>query len=177
MEKENYSQLELFSAANAANQRSQIPGSLLRYLKGFEKTIIFIIAFILTGIISFSWGVKKGKEITLHKASSYIDIAVKPKPAVSKKEPVVTIRQELNEEAKFIQPGVENFTIQVASYQARSLAQEEASRLNSKGMASSVLSKGKYLVVCVGNFSDRNSAQVLLAQLKKRYRDCFIRRL
>ncbi|MFH1127974.1 MAG: SPOR domain-containing protein, partial [Candidatus Omnitrophota bacterium] len=70
-----------------------------------------------------------------------------------------------------------NYTIQVASYQTKKGAQKEAEIIKKKGLSVSVLSKGAYSILCVGNFKDKQKAKLVLVELKKRYRDCFIRRL
>jgi hypothetical protein len=65
----------------------------------------------------------------------------------------------------------------VASYQSKTHAQKEAEALRKKGVTPLVLSKGDYIIVCVGNFSNRDAAKSLLLDLRKRYQDCYIRRL
>ena len=40
-----------------------------------------------------------------------------------------------------------------------------------------VLPKGKYSIVCVGKFPQEDRAKVILNKLRKRYKDCLVRRL
>lgn len=64
MEKNERSQLELFNPPkNNTQTKTQDNFSLLGYIRNYEKIILFIICFIITGIISFSLGVEKGKNI------------------------------------------------------------------------------------------------------------------
>ena len=70
-----------------------------------------------------------------------------------------------------------HYTVQVASFQTRKYAQKEAEVLRKKGFSPLVLPKGKYSILCVGNFSSRETAKPLLSKLRQRYRDCFVRRL
>lgn len=160
MEKTNYSQLELFSQIRRKDEtKTHLPNSFIYYMRGYEKTIIIIIVFIITGIISFSLGVEKGKEIVNQKTNSRIDMA------------------EVSQPAKSSQIAEVNYAIQVASYETRVYAQKEAEVLKKKGLSPSVLSKGRFVVLYVGNFPDEKSAKSVLTELKKQYRDCFIRRL
>lgn len=69
------------------------------------------------------------------------------------------------------------YSIQVASYLTETSASQEAKRLEKKGFAVSVLRKGKFMVLFVGQFTDRREAEKNIELLRKDYRDCFIRRL
>ncbi|MCM8770429.1 MAG: SPOR domain-containing protein [Candidatus Omnitrophica bacterium] len=69
------------------------------------------------------------------------------------------------------------YTIQVASFKAKNEALKEVELLKKKGFDSVVLPKGKYLIVCVGNYPTKEEAKISLDKLKKKYQDCFIRRL
>jgi len=70
-----------------------------------------------------------------------------------------------------------NYTIQVASYGKASYAQTEADRLKKEGFDAFVIQKGKYVILCVGRFPASASAQDVRLKLKKKYKDCFIRKL
>ena len=54
---------------------------------------------------------------------------------------------------------------------------EKDIELKKKGLSTLVLPKGRFIVLCVGRFSDKQTAQPVLTELKKQYRDCFIRRI
>jgi len=183
MTKDETRQLELFSQTKERNQRkTQIPSLLLNYIKVWEKTILIIIGLILTGIVSFSFGVEKGKRITQLKTDSRLDFALKvqkaqpalsastPKPINKEEESRTSQKQELTEY-------IQNYTIQVASFLNRVNAQREAQILKRRGLVPMVLPKGKFCIVCVGNFPTREEAESLLPKLKKQYQDCRIRRL
>lgn len=182
-ENQSHSQLELFSQIKRSQQVNQSPGKFFIYqMRIHEKAIILIIAFIATGIISFSLGIEKGKGFISQnqRINSRIDTAVnKPQPrplaGVSALPDAAISNQEASQPVKGQVTSA--YTIQVASYEKKIFAQKEAQALKKKGLSASVLSKGKYLIVCVGNFSNRNAAEPLLSELKKRYRDCMIRRL
>jgi len=69
-----------------------------------------------------------------------------------------------------------SFSIQVASFKAKENAQQTVTLLQKQGLQASIVTKGIFAVL-VGNYPDKKSAQVVLVQLKKQYRDCFIRTL
>ena len=182
MEKMNVAQLELFSQDNnracAANPNGK--GSFFTFIRAYEKVILFIIAFAATGIVSFSLGVEKGKRLAESKPVTLRDYAAKTQPPLPVKPSAIplpvekeAVSQPTNQEKDLLQ----NYTIQVGSYQTKNQAQKEAQVLKKRGLFATVVSKGKYDIVCVGSFPSKTKAQTTLVQLKKQYRDCFIRKL
>lgn len=194
MDKKGHTQLELFSSGKSASSlTSHTRHSFLGFIWNYEKAILIIVGFIITAMISFALGVEKGKQITTlkPKASPFmasgedkVNQASKPQalPAEVKPEPQLKPAPTIKEEA-VVAPAVlakdaaGSYTIQVASFKQESSAQQEINTLKKKGLVASMLSKGKYLIVCVGNFMQKDEAKRLLSELKKRYQDCFIRRL
>jgi hypothetical protein len=76
---------------------------------------------------------------------------------------------------KNIEPA--SFTIQVGAFKNRALALRQAQILARKGLAPLAFAKGSYIILCVGKFSNQESAQPLLTQLQRTYAGCRIRRL
>jgi hypothetical protein len=192
MEKRMHSQLELFAQPKTSFDLPGSQNSFLARVQHHEKTVLLIVGFIVTGVISFSLGVEKGKGISAARAAVNFDIAQNQKiqipvvkPAIkppqtppprrileSKLQPIVV--------ADKIKPAVivqKSYTIQVASYQTNRSAKRETESLKKAGLTPLTLPKGKYIIVCVGNFADMQLAKPILTQLKRRYRDCFVRRL
>lgn len=183
MENENISQLELFSEKNA-NSPEKIrkkPVSFFGYFRRYEKIILIIIGFIITGVVSFCLGVKKGKDIAISNTASRLDIAVLPKQQ-QKPQAATMQAQVITTSTSIITPSVnvnniKSYTVQVASFQTKALAQKEVELLRKKGFSALSLTKGRYIIVCVGNFNNQETAKSSLSQLKKNYPDCLIRRL
>jgi len=187
MEKTAYSQLELFSQTKEPGQvKTNFSSSFISFIWNYEKTILLIIAFIITGIVAFALGMDRGRRVAVSKFSNQFDMAEIPtvdskqsavKPQV--KLPLSAGQKEIieNKVPAPIQGGTGSYTIQVASYQNNTYAQKEAGALKMKGFSPLITSKGKYIIVCVGNFPNQTTAKSLLSQLKKRYQDCYIRRL
>ncbi len=180
-EKGDYLQLELFSPQQKIlrNARPSAQGKFIfGQVRNYEKTILAIVVLLITGIVSFSLGVEKGRGFVQKtkpvssQTQSDDDTLVTPRvplqPKIEKKE---TIKPAPPRDA------LRYYTIQLASYQNKTSAQKEAETLKKKGFLPLVFSKGKYTVVCTGNFPDKKNALSLLPELKKKYRDCFIRRL
>jgi hypothetical protein len=71
----------------------------------------------------------------------------------------------------------DTYTIQVAAFKNRELALRQAQLLTKEGMSPIAFVKGNYIILCVGKFSNQESAQPLLIQLQKTYAGCRIRRL
>ncbi len=69
------------------------------------------------------------------------------------------------------------YTIQVATFKNKQLALREAQLLLKEGLPPLVFAKKDYIVLCVGKFSNQESAQPLLIQLQRTYAGCRIRRL
>lgn len=184
MERNVYSQLELFSETK--NYDTVRPGSSNRlffgYIRAHEKIILGIITLVIVSIFSFSLGVQKGGKLSGlipgNTKEVPISTAIKPqKPADQKPAMHSAIEKEIVIEKPSIKDFQHNFTIQLASYKAELAAKKEADALKKKGFSPLVLSKGKYSVLCVGNFSEREKAKTMLSQFKKRYRDCILRKL
>jgi len=69
------------------------------------------------------------------------------------------------------------YTIQVAVFRNKQSALKEAQWLTREGLTPMVFAKNDYIVLCVGKFSNQQSAQPLLIQLQRTYAGCRIRRL
>jgi hypothetical protein len=183
LKREDYQQLELFSQTkNHSQKKTQISYLFLKFIWVWEKTILIIIGLVITGIISFSLGVERGKRIAQLKTDSRLDIALKTQkaqPVLSTAVPkqIFSTQQSQPVKKEELQEYLSNYTIQVASFLSKTNAQKEADTLKRRGLSSIVLPKGKFSVVCVGNFSQRKDAESLLLKLKKQYQDCLIRRL
>lgn len=175
MERKNYSQLELFSRAEDSDKkRNDARNSFLGYVRSYEKVILLFICFMVTGIISFSLGVEKGKHLTISQGNLQLE-ATNLKMGSQNMNQTIVLKELAPKIDKNSAP--QNYTVQLASYRSKSYAEKEAEQLKKKGFKALVISKGSYSIVCVGNFANKEMARPLLSELKKAYRDSFIRRL
>jgi len=67
------------------------------------------------------------------------------------------------------------YTVQVASYKSDFMAQKELGELKRKGFESFLMTKGNYVIVCVGRFSGQDEAKKMFNKLKKQYKDSIVR--
>jgi hypothetical protein len=63
----------------------------------------------------------------------------------------------------------------VASYADEKFAHQAAVDLNKKGFETVVMQKGKYAILCVGKFNQKNEAMTMISKLKSKYKDCLVR--
>ncbi len=177
MERENNPQLELFSQKGEGVEVKANPANLLlTRIWNHEKVILIIIAILITGIISFSLGVERGKKIVSEDKEVKLLEQVKTqevdpvsKPMVKKDEAVKPVFSAMQQQGAF--------TIQGASFKAKVNAQKEAEVLKKRGFDASILTKDSYIILCVGKFSKKEEATSFLGKLRKQYKDCLIREL
>lgn len=185
-ENTNHHQLELFSHQQdnfTPAQKRGVDFAFLKRVRANEKVLLLVFAFIVTSIVSFSIGVNNGKRLALVSPADTLGSGVKtPHPAPDK--PAAIKIQPLPKETPpsgmaALEGSAEKFTIQLASYSSAASAEKEAALLKKKGFAPLVVTKGKYTVLCVGNFPQRQQAKDLLAEFAKdkRYKGCYVRRL
>lgn len=188
MEKNHYNQLELFSETNnTAKENSYSHNVFAGCLRGHEKAVILVICFIITSVISFSLGMEKGKRNAARAQNFRPDLADKlnenaiqsqpaKAPATSQNQLVTTPAKNISEPVE-TEENLSGYTIQLASYKSKTTAQKEAKKLRNSGHKTMVLSKGNYIIVCVGTFPNKDTAKTQLSKLKKTYHDSFVRRL
>ncbi|MGA2774776.1 MAG: SPOR domain-containing protein [Candidatus Omnitrophota bacterium] len=185
MEKEENLQLDLFSQSG----KPQVKGlheqeRFYSFIRAYEKKIILIIGIAVTGIICFSIGVEKGKRIAPLKNTESTEDKAAVTAAVNTLQakqfeplPIVSVNTSPAQNTKKAAEYGAGYTIQLASYKTRAFAQKEAELLKKKGFSPQIISKGNYTILCVGKFTDKETAQSLLAQLAKKYQGCHLRRL
>ncbi len=144
-QKQQYEQAELFVKSDEGGQYKPhvFKNPFFLRIRNYEKIMLLIMGLILISIISFSFGVEKGKRLSLIKSYDNQD----------------------------------SYTIQVAAFKSRQLALIAAQDLAKKGLAPAAFTKGNLIILCVGKFSNQESAQPLLVLLQKTYAGCRIRRL
>lgn len=162
-------QLELFKTQKFQFDRPKKDRNhvnFFAFIKTHEKAMSIIIIFFIISLVSFSIGVEKGKRLTA-------------KALLGKPRKVPESGRILNNPVKkpIIQKHISKYTIQVATFKTKTYAQKEAERLKKKGVDALIIPRGKHVIVCVGNFSKKQEAKVILSQLRKTYHDCFVRRL
>lgn len=196
MQKQNTAQLEMFTldGQDAAHGRgvSAVDPIRLKKVRDYQKMIFRGSAIMLICLVSFSLGVEKGKRTAVvgiaplleqPRLEETADIAVPPQtpPAITHTpadiRALASGRPGVQEAALKQKQKKASYTIQVASISEPKNARRQLASLENKGYSAFSLVKGKYTVICVGRFSDKEDARNNLEKLKVKYPDCLIRRL
>jgi cell division septation protein DedD len=198
-------QFELFPGATPGSSGPQPEPRLLFSsitLSG-ENIIVLTVSIFLAIIVSFSFGVEKGKRFTMNMAPTATQTAVakpqtiqkpivvqRPQMIVAPTQPMpVKAGQNIILAKKNIQVPASKitvasttvpggfYTVQVASFKKQEFAEDEAHGLKTRGYETFIITKGKHLILCAGRFGDQGAANILSGKLKSKYKDCLVRRL
>jgi len=179
MKTQDSSQLELFSEVKgdlALIGRKKY--SIFTAMRGYEKNILVIIAFIVTAIVAFALGVEKGKS----PGTVVQPVATLPRSEVRAASAVAAQNKQLSYQPPAlsgVKAAPQRFTVQVATYKNVKYAQQEAESLKKRGVTTAVVPRGEYFVLYAGNFLDMEQASSFLYEIKKQknYTGAVIRRL
>ena len=171
----------------------------------YEMLFIILIGVALVAAIIFSLGVERGRSLNGPEVEAPIPVqpvvaappvepvippvteAPKPlpkapqaaktvavKPAEVTKKPVVNaaVQPKANASPAADKP----FTVQVASYKVRGLAEKELLQVKTMGYSADIIKKGDYFILCAGSFATKDAAKQTLAALGKKYKGCLIRK-
>ncbi|MFA5156260.1 MAG: SPOR domain-containing protein [Candidatus Omnitrophota bacterium] len=167
-------QLELFSGTGRGPETASSGGrgKFFGHIRGHEKVILIAIGVIIVAVAAFSLGVEKGRRTAMPEAP----VSRKPTQAAIPQQRLAPAQIPVRTVAVSA-PAQQNYTIQLASFQNKNLAKKEAEALKKQGLAPMIITKGSYNILCVGSFTSKETAKPLLSEIKKKYRDSFIRRL
>jgi len=167
-----------FGVLNKFN-KPLFPQHRLNISVSYEVLIIVLIGAVLAVSVVFSLGVERGRNL------SGKDIAIEEIETPATVEPVSVQVAEAPEPATQAAPvnveppkpaAQKPYTIQVASYKAKDMADKELSRLRSAGYSAEVIKKGNYFILCVGSFESKDSAKKVLSEMQKKYKGCYTRK-
>lgn len=136
-----------------------------------DKLILVGLGFIVLLATIFALGFEQGKR----KASIKRVITM---PALKAKQEILTAAPALEAKKSAAQPESKPYTIQVATFKSKELAQQEVSKLKKKGFSTTITItaiNGLYQI-WTGEFADYKEASQTLSTLKKIYKDCYIRK-
>lgn len=154
------------------------PQHRLNIAISYEALIIGLIGLVLTTSIIFSLGVERGRSLEfVEEPLNVKEVQVQPaeKASEGQKQPEVKPKEQEIEKTVPVAPAQKPFTIQVATYKTRTSAEKESSRLKNIGYSSDVLKKKELFIVCVGAYAKKELAQQTLRDLKRIYKDCYVR--
>lgn len=144
-----------------------------------ESLVIALIGLVLAMCVIFSVGVERGRGL----GGAVVEVPEPVQPAVAVTVPAVVTAEVPKEVAAAKasapkQTSAENkpYTIQVASYKTRDLAEKETSKLKASGYQADIIKKGDYYVLCVGSFASKDAAKATFTAMNKKYKGCIIRK-
>lgn len=165
----------------------------------YERFLLIIISLIVVVIIFFSLGVEKGKKYinladkTKEPLQSVVVNVQKMQTntAVQKNIPKETNQNVIKPKIQIL-PKVQSrnantsalptsssnkpYTIQLVTYIKKDLAQKEITILKNEGYNVFVVPSGDFFQVCVGLYGTKENALKDWNKLRKRYKDCYIRK-
>jgi cell division septation protein DedD len=151
-----------------------------------DQTIGLALVLLVIYVLTFSWGVEKGKKSSreshgVRSASAAVLPSVVAPVAVatvSRNLPVESVEASIPKEvlipvAELPKPVAKvaprpdgKFTIQHVTYMTQSAAEREIQKLAQRGYSSFVIPSGKHLQVCIAAFQSRQDASKILKQLR-----------
>jgi len=111
--------------------------------------------------------VKKEAAVKPQRKQEVANLPLPETPAAPKKSGVVAASSAATDKP---------FTIQVASYKTRDLAEKELTRMKNKGYSSDILKKGNYFILCVGSYAKKELANQALPYWERQYKGCIVRK-
>jgi hypothetical protein len=193
-------QFELFPANSATLEDINKPKFLLAKLTlSVESLVIFTILGIMVALFSFSLGVERGKHLAAQALDERVSAAwnVGARTMAPAAVAVIPVGQAQPQPRSLVNHGYMSlnihrmlpahlvstttgtgarFTLQAATYGSEEYARQDALLLKAKGFQSFLIKNGKYWLVCVGNFIDKESASAFLRKLPGQYREVQVRR-
>jgi hypothetical protein len=184
-------QTELFDLPSPRTLSEDAPVSKPSFLeKNFitlrlDQTIGLALVLLVVYVLTFSWGVEKGKKssrenqgvrpisaevLSPEALPEVVASVVKTSSVVMRDESVpqvvsIPVPELPMPAAKVIKPDGK-YTIQHVTYITRSAADREIQKLAQKGYSSFVIPSGKHLQVCIAAFQSRQDASQILKQLR-----------
>jgi hypothetical protein len=186
-------QFELFPANSATLEDINKPKFLLANLTlSLESLVIFTILGIMVALFSFSLGVERGKHLAAQALDERVSAAwnvgartmaaipLLTAPAVSPERVTVpAVEKRIPEQRS---GGIRStifgarYTLQAATYGNEEYAQQDALILKAKHLQPFLIKNGKYWLLCIGNFNNKEGAAALLKKLPSEYRSSQVRR-
>ena len=176
-------QFELFPANSATLEDINKPKFLLANLTlSLESLVIFTILGIMVALFSFSLGVERGKHLAAQALDERVSAAWNVGARTIAAAPVAAAVVPATMVAPVVRPAVNHgfmtvrYTLQAATYGNEEFARQDALLLKAKHFQPFLIKNGKYWLLCIGNFSTRESASALLRKLPGEYRFSQVRR-
>ncbi len=143
-----------------------------------EKLIFYSIGILLVVIVIFCLGVEQGKNIINYKkpiaVQNQAPIQQAPKQQVQAVGPVVTkvIPRAV------VQPKITKgtfYSIRIATYANKDFADKDILKIKQMNLPVYIIKSGKFFVINVGDYADRQAAEAAFSMLKKYFSGIYIK--
>ena len=149
------------------------PQHRLNLSLSYEALIIILIGAVLVASVIFSLGVERGRSLN----SSDVELPAPIQPVVAEApKPAPKAAEAPKAPAAVAAAPDKPYTIQIASYKARDLADKEISKIKAMGYSADIVKKGDYFILCVGSFASKDAAKQTFTAMEKKYKSCIIRK-
>ena len=192
-------QFELFPANSATLEDIDKPKFLLANLTlSVESLVIFSILGIMVALFAFSLGVERGKHLAAQSLDEGVSTAWNVGARTASQRAVLAPAVVASVAARppgntgllssigkrRISPSHVNttagvggrFTLQLATYGNEQYARQDALIFKAKNFQSFLIKSGKYWLLCIGNFTNKENATAYLRKLPGQYRGSQVRR-
>jgi len=182
-------QFELFPANSATLEDINKPKFLLANLTlSIESLVIFAILGIMVALFSFSLGVERGKNLSAQALDERVSaawnvgartVAVPSAAAINAQGMALPAVRSIAEQRPGNIHGYisgSRYTLQSATYGNEGYARQDALFLRKKGFSSFLIKSGRFWMLCIGSFNNKESAISLLRKLPGQYRSSQVRR-
>lgn len=168
--------------------KSFIPDRTFVIAFTYEKLILAVLGLLVSLAVVFAFGFEYGKgRGAVRRIAVVQPKLVQPQPVTVQQVPprVETPRQVAKQPvalakqaapAKTAPVKAKPYTIQVATFRSRDLAQQEVTLLKQKGFGAQAVNMNGFYEVWVGEFTDSKDASLILGKLRKLYKDCFLKK-
>ncbi len=145
------------------------PQHRLNLSLSYEVLIIILIGAVLVASIIFSLGVERGRSLN----AGDVELPAPIQPVVPVPAPVEPVVAEAPKTPVAVD---KPYTIQVASYKTRDIADKEIPKIRAMGYSADIMKKGDYFILCAGSFATKDAAKQAVAAIEKKYKGCMIRK-
>ena len=130
-----------------------------------EKLIFILIAIVVLVVIVFCLGVELGK----NKARPVLPVLVTESAEVMDiPAPATNINTPVSKKGAV-------YKIHLATYVGKESARRQMLKVNESGFPAYIKASGKFFLLCIGDYHDRQQAEGVLMQVRKKYKDCYIK--
>lgn len=131
-----------------------------------EKTVFILLGIVVLVVFTFCFGVERGKRLVIAERSPLVRSLASEQPAkdTAVQPPFI---------AKPASP--KSYSIRIATYLNKESCQKDVDKIKKSGFPAYLAQSGKFFVINVGDYAEKNQADAAFSVLKNKYRDSYIK--